>query len=293
MKTLSLRANAKINLSLDITGRRADGYHLMDMVMQSVNLYDRIELTVGADNEGVLVETGLRFLPGDERNTAYKAALRLSEAKGFDLSGIKIGIKKNIPTRAGMGGGSADAAAVLVGLNRLLGLGMSREELAAVGEKVGADVPFCVIGGTARVKGIGEEIAPIAPLKKGRFVILMPRVGNSTPELFSLIDGAPEGALIHPDVDACQRAVEQQDMASLAASFGNLFQQVGDTAETEHLKSLLIQKGALGACLTGSGAAVFGLFPDFRAANRCRDALRGEVFRAYVAAPCEKGVEIL
>ena len=289
MQTIRLRANAKLNLALDVTGRREDGYHLMDMVMQSVDLYDLVELSVGGDFPGIRVQTGARFVPSDRRNTAYRAAELLAERAGFAPDGISISIKKNIPTRAGLGGGSADAAAVLVGLERLLDLGIPPRELARIGEGVGADVPFCVLGGTARVTGIGELVQPIDPLKKGRFVILMPRVGNSTRELFSLLDRG-EG-LEHPEVEACQRAISRGDLPALGESLGNLFQQVGDPAETRRLRLLLLENGALGACLTGSGAAVYGLFRDQGSASRCRDRVRRQVARAFVVSPVSRGVQ--
>ena len=287
-----MKANAKINLCLDITGRKDNGYHLMDMVMQSVSLYDIVEVSTECGHEGIQVDSGKKYLYSDERNTVYKAAARFAEAAGIPADGIRIAVRKTIPTRAGLGGGSADAAAVLAAMNILSGTGMNRQELAAIGEKIGADVPFCVIGGTARVTGIGENVRSIIPMKDCGIVILMPRTGHSTPELFSLVDGAGD-TLVHPDSAACERAVVSGETQKVAAALGNIFEPFGNTEETERLKKILLDAGALGACMTGSGAAVFGIFRHHADAETAAGRMRGYTQRAFAVRPQFEGFSIL
>ena len=174
-----LRANAKVNLSLDVTGIRDDGYHIVDMVNCSVTLFDELEIVM-MPGESFSISSNVRYLPTDERNLIWKAAKRLSDKTGIPMPEVKVTVRKRIPSQAGLGGGSADAAAALIGFNLLLGLGLTKDELSVIGASVGADVPFCISGGTARVGGIGEVITPLRDELSYPILIAMPRYGHST-----------------------------------------------------------------------------------------------------------------
>lgn len=196
MASITVTAPAKLNLTLDVLGRREDGYHEMKMVMQSVDLTDQVTLTTGP-GEGIELSTNLGFLPLDGRNLAAAAALRLQEETGAEWGRLTIELKKRIPVCAGMAGGSSDAAAVLRGLNQLCHLGLSPRELAEIGEKVGSDVPYCVLGGTALAQGRGEEITPLPALPGCWVALAKPGFPVSTPELFALLD--QRRPRCHPD----------------------------------------------------------------------------------------------
>ena len=291
MEEITLLANAKVNLSLDITGvRESDGYHLMDMINCSMSLSDEVTLRRGAA-PGIALRSEAKYVPADGRNLAVRAAEALSRTLGQALPPLEIDIKKRIPTQAGLAGGSADAAAVLVGLRALLGLELSDTELCAVGETIGADVPFCVVGGLARVTGIGEILQPLPCPKPLAAVLLMPRRGRSTKEAFAAFDRGTRFA--HPHTDALAAALAAGDIPGAAMLLRNAFSSMNKTPTTEKLETLLLQNGALGASMTGSGAAVFGLFPDKLTAQKCRDRLRGHEFSAYTADSCPSGVSVL
>lgn len=289
MQQITLLANAKLNLSLDIVGLREDSYHLMDMVNQSISLAD--ELTLRRRTlPGVSVSNNLRYLPTDERNSAKKAVALLMAEAGIDERGIDIHIKKRIPTQSGLGGGSADAAAALIGANELLGVGYSTEKLLELGERVGADVPFCLVGGTARVRGIGERIEPLAPLGDMWFVVMMPRRGHSTRELFLRFDAASGYA--RPDTPAMLAAAEMGDAAQVALLLANVFDTFEANEQTADYKNRLLAAGALGASLSGSGAAVFGVFADALGAQRAKKEVSRHCHQAFVARSAAGGVEV-
>ena len=250
MEPITARAWAKLNLTLDVLGKRSDGYHDLCMVMQSVALCDTV--TIEETGElGIRVSSNLEFLPSGKNNLATAAALRLSEAAGRDGNGLRITLDKSIPVCAGMGGGSSDAAAVLRALNEGWKLGWSREELAWVGEKVGSDVPYCVLGGTALAEGRGEILTPLPALPWCIAVLCKPRFSISTPELFSRIDGMK--VTCRPDTKGILTALERGDVQGVARRMYNVFEdvlprnQAGTIAE---IKGVLIQHGALGACMT-------------------------------------------
>ncbi len=288
MEHIELCANAKLNLSLDIVGRRDDGYHLMDMIMQSIDLSDRVDITRTPGQFSV--SSDLPFLPSDMRNSACKAAMALAAAVGRERFDCAIHIQKTIPSQAGMGGGTADAAAVLIGLDRLFELGLSADRLAAVAPAVGADVPFCLTGGTARVRGIGEQIEPLPPLRGVCFVVAMPHRGSSTKKAFARFDEAP--AATHPDTDAVADAIRRGDTAALAAGCRNVFSPIVVNDEMAALMQAMRSRGALAAEMTGSGSAVFGLFDDEAAARRCQAALRRRARRCFFARPAVCGVSV-
>lgn len=281
MNTLTLAAPAKLNLTLDVLGKRPDGYHEMKMVMQSVSLADELTLKL-QPGEGIALSTNLGFLPLDGRNLAAAAALRLREATGADWGRLTIALKKRVPVCAGMAGGSSDAAAVLRGLNRMCRLGLSLEELAKIGEGVGSDVPYCVLGGTALAGGRGEEITPLPPLPECWVVLAKPGFPVSTPELFARLDG--QKLRCHPDTAGIIKALEEKDLHEVARRLFNVFEEVLPSRKrgrVEELKGELLRRGALGVSMSGTGPTVFGLFDDEGLAREAWEGLKslcGDVF---------------
>ena len=262
-------ARAKLNLTLDVLGKRPDGYHDLKMVMQSVALADTLTVETGT-GEGLEVRTDLSFLPNNEKNLAAAAALAFQTVTGRDLGGVAIAIEKRIPVCAGMGGGSSDAAAVLRSLERMLGTGQDLAALARIGERVGSDVPYCVLGGTALAEGRGEVLTPLSALPHCHVVICKPAFSISTPELFRAVDGVR--LRCRPDTDGVLAALEAGDLGGVARRMYNVFEDVlppRQRTEVAAIRSALVQHGALGANMSGTGPTVFGLFDD---ADRARSA---------------------
>lgn len=279
---LRVWAPAKVNLTLDVVGRRADGYHLLRSVMQTIDLYDVV--TVSAREDGKLHVSCDGGIPADEHNTAYRAAIVFCEHTGVDC-GFDIAVEKHIPSQAGMAGGSADAAAVLVALNVLTKADLSVAQLCDLGAKIGADVPLCVHGSTALCTGTGTELCPVTPLKTGVFVAVKPEGGVSTPEAYRLLDSAE--SLVHPDTDGLCRALKTQSLTDVAACMGNSFETPLALPHTADIKQRLLNGGALNAILTGSGSTVFGLFADDDAAVACAEQLRATYPQTFVCHPCD------
>ena len=262
-------ARAKLNLTLDVLGKRPDGYHDLKMVMQSVALADTLTVETGT-GEGLEVRTDLSFLPNNEKNLAAAAALAFQTVTGRDLGGVAIAIEKRIHVCAGMGGGSSDAAAVLRSLERMLGTGQDLAALAGIGERVGSDVPYCVLGGTALAEGRGEVLTPLSALPHCHVVICKPAFSISTPELFRAVDGVR--LRCRPDTDGVLAALEAGDLGGVARRMYNVFEDVlpsRQRTEVAAIRSALVQHGALGANMSGTGPTVFGLFDD---ADRARSA---------------------
>lgn len=262
-------ARAKLNLTLDVLGKRPDGYHDLKMVMQSVALADTLTVETGT-GEGLEVRTDLSFLPNNEKNLAAAAALAFQTVTGRDLGGVAIAIEKRIPVCAGMGGGSSDAAAVLRSLERMLGTRQDLAALAGIGERVGSDVPYCVLGGTALAEGRGEVLTPLSALPHCHVVICKPAFSISTPELFRAVDGVR--LRCRPDTDGVLAALEAGDLGGVARRMYNVFEDVlpsRQRTEVAAIRSALVQHGALGANMSGTGPTVFGLFDD---ADRARSA---------------------
>ena len=262
-------ARAKLNLTLDVLGKRPDGYHDLKMVMQSVALADTLTVETGT-GEGLEVRTDLSFLPNNEKNLAAAAALAFQTVTGRDLGGVAIAIEKRIPVCAGMGGGSSDAAAALRSLGRMLGTGQDLAALAGIGERVGSDVPYCVLGGTALAEGRGEVLTPLSALPHCHVVICKPAFSISTPELFRAVDGVR--LRCRPDTDGVLAALEAGDLGGVARRMYNVFEDVlppRQRAEVAAIRAVLVQHGALGANMSGTGPTVFGLFDD---ADRARSA---------------------
>lgn len=266
---MQVPAYAKLNLTLDILGKREDGYHDLQMVMQSITLADTLTITPGAGR----MDTNLNYLPADSRNLAQMAAAAFRQATGLDLQ-VDISIDKRIPVCAGMAGGSSDAAAVLRALNRHTNAGLSLEQLAEIGAQVGSDVPYCVVGGTALVEGRGERLTPLPSLPACSVVVCKPPFPISTPQLFARVD--MRKIVGRPDTAGLLSALERGDLPGVARRMYNVFEDVLDPrrhAQIAAIKSQLIDGGALGASMTGSGPTVFGLFDDAEAAGRAAASL--------------------
>jgi len=261
MMTLTEKAYGKINLSLDVIRKLESGYHDMCMVMETVDLHDDVHLTL-SEGEGVSMQTNLPFLPTDSRNIAVKTAELFFRALGLPKKQVAIRIQKRIPVAAGMAGGSANAAAVLRGLNTLLGTNLSTEALMELGGKLGSDVPYCIIGGTRLAEGRGEVLTPLKPLPDCHILICKPKFSISTPELFSRIDCSK---IRHrPDTEGLIAALDQGSLKQVAIRLFNVFEDVldGRKREIQQIKKSLLDTGALGAVMTGTGPTVFGLFDD-------------------------------
>lgn len=259
---MEVRANAKLNLTLDILGKRADGYHDLRMVMQSVALHDCLTVEIGT-GRGLQISTDRAYLPTDRRNLAAAAALRFTEGTGIDLGGVCIGIKKNIPVCAGLAGGSSDAAAVLRALNDLTGAGLTPAQLARLGEGVGSDVPYCVHGGGALAEGRGEILTPLPSLPPCHIVLCKPGFPISTPELFQRADGVRLRR--RPDTGGLITALEAGDLGGVARRLYNVFEDVlppRPAAQVADIKNALLSHGALGTSMSGSGPTVFGIFSE-------------------------------
>ena len=270
---MEIQAFAKLNLTLDILGKREDGYHDLRMVMQSITLADTLTLEEN-QGEGLRVSANLRFLPTGEKNLAAAAALRFWEVLGREPENLDIRIRKRIPVCAGMAGGSSDAAAVLRALNQRSGEPFSPKELARLGERVGSDVPYCVLGGTALAEGRGEVLTPLPPLPRCWVVACKPDFPISTPELFAQADRVKLRR--RPDTAGLVAALEAGDLGGVARRMYNVFEDVLPArlyTRVAEIKNILIQCGALGANMSGSGPTAFGLFDRLEAAQEARACL--------------------
>ena len=285
-KTVTVLAPAKLNLSLDVVGTLPGGYHDLDMVMQAITLHETLVLRRSCY---LNVRMPGSFVPVNEKNTAVKAALAFFHYTGL-LAGVDITIHKQVPVRAGMAGGSADAAGVLVGMNELYGARLSMSELCALGASIGADVPFALMGGTCRVKGVGDLLKPLPPCPDCFFVVVMPSVGISTPEAFQRYDRM--GSPLHPDCDRQEAAIRAGDLPGLCAAAGNALEHCSGATETPAIRALLDEHGALISLMTGSGAAVFGVFDAEDKAQAAAEALRARYKQVYLARPDRGGARV-
>ena len=286
MQAVTINAPAKLNLALDITGVTENGYHLMEMVMQTVTLYDRVTLR-RQETGGIALSCDVPGLPCGRENIAWKAAERFFDACGIARRDISIHLEKRIPQQAGMAGGSADGAGVLAGLDLLYGTGLSTEELCRIGVQVGADVPFCLCGGTAAVRGIGEQITPLPPLPDCLFVIAKPKGGISTQRAVAEYDRAGLGPVFR--LDEMAKAISDGDLAGVCARMYNALERVCGLRDVEVIKATLLSMGAKGALMTGSGSAVFGIFTDRGRAYACERRLKERFPECFVCAPAPHG----
>ena len=291
MSRMLLRAFAKVNYALEVRGTRPDGYHEVSTVMQSVSLAEEVEIETVAAGFELVVEPEDAGIGPLEENTVYRAWRMLAELAGVELP-ARVSLRKKIPAGAGLGGGSADAAATLVGLNELFGLGLSDEELRKIGLKIGADVPFCLSGGTALGEGIGEVLRPLPPPPPHYLVIAKPAAGAETARVYQSYDERPkEGNFsASPAVEALRR---NDDLGSLVRALGNDLASVteGLVPKVRELEEELLRAGALGAVMSGTGTAVCGIFSSEAEARAVAEGLRAHFVGVY--EPVVRGVELL
>ena len=272
MDKMELKALGKINLGLDVLGKRPDGYHDVRMVMQTIYLYDQITITKRKE-PGIGLSTNLFYLPVNENNLAYRAAKLLMDE--FEIrSGVDIFLEKRIPVAAGMAGGSSNAAAVLYGINRMFDLGLSMEELMKRGVSLGADVPYCIMRGTVLAEGIGEILTPLPPMPRCQIVVAKPPVSVSTKMVYEKIDS--RRIVEHPDIDGIIEGLKEGDVTKIASRMGNVLEQV--TVEEypviDKIKKLMNEGGAKGAMMSGSGPTVFGIFTEKSLAKKAALKIR-------------------
>ena len=274
MTHLRLKAYGKINLGLDVLGRRADGYHEVRMIMQTVRLHDSIDI-YRTREPGIRLETNLYYLPTNEQNLAYRAAKLLMDEFGV-RDGVSIHLRKFIPVSAGMAGGSTDAASVLFGVNKMFGLGLSTKKLMERGVTLGADIPYCLMRGTALSKGIGEKLTALPPVPQCQVLIAKPGISVSTKVVYEALDAMELTPEEHPDIDGMIGAIREKDLQSLAGKFGNVLELVtaGKYPVIGEIEQVMRQYGAVNAMMSGSGPTVFGLFTNPRAAQDAYEALR-------------------
>lgn len=269
MRELKLKARAKINLGLDVVRKREDGYHEVRMIMQMINLYDKITLRKKTE-PGITVTANLSYLPVNEDNLVYRAAKLLMDE--FQVSGgLEIVLQKYIPVAAGMAGGSSDAAAVMVGVNRMFHLGLSKKQLMERGVKIGADVPFCIMRGTALAEGIGEKLTTLPAMPHCSLVIAKPKVHVSTKFVYGNLKA--DEITEHPDIDGQVQALRDNDLEQIVAKMGNVLETVTIPAYPviDKIKQTMIRHGAMGAMMSGSGPTVFGVFErEEQAKEVCR-----------------------
>ena len=260
MKEISVKALAKVNLGLDVVRKREDGYHEVRMIMQTIHLFDRLEIMRNQSGR-ITMSTNLAFLPTNENNLVYKAAALLKEE--FDIGdGIDVKLHKHIPVAAGMAGGSTDAAAVLYGMNRIFDLGLSKEDLMTRGVKLGADVPYCIMRGTALAEGIGEKLSALPPMVKCPVLIAKPQIGVSTKFVYENLHANDLKPEQHPDVDRMIEAMKEKNLDLLCERMGNVLETVTIPAYPviQEIKEHMMACGAAGAMMSGSGPTVFGIF---------------------------------
>lgn len=281
MESIRLKARAKINLGLDVIGRRENGYHDVRMVMQTVGLYDRIIMTRIPEEE-IRIKTNIGFLPVNENNLVYKAIMLMKNKYKLD-GGIEVDLNKFIPVAAGMAGGSSDAACALFGMNRLLELNVPMRELMKLGVEIGADVPYCLMRGTALAEGIGEKLTRLPDMPFCHILIAKPPVNVSTKLVYEKLDNTD--VKLHPDIDGIIEAIKLKDVALVASRMGNVLESVTVPLYPviDSIKKDMIEHGAINAMMSGSGPTVFGIFPDEQSMIACQQFLRqkGEARQVY------------
>lgn len=269
---ISLKALAKINLGLDVVRRREDGYHEVRMIMQTIQLYDRLDIK-RTHEPGIQIQTNLSFLPVNENNLIYKAAKLLMDE--FSITdGVSVKLDKRIPVAAGMAGGSTDAAAMLIGVNRLFSLGLTKRQLMERGVQIGADVPYCIMRGTALAEGIGEALSPLPPMIKCPVLIAKPSISVSTKFVYQNLK--LDDTTIHPDIDRLIDDIKAKNLHDIAAHMGNVLETVTipNYPVIDEIKKHMLSNGAVGAMMSGSGPTVFGLFDDEDTAKKAYKAMR-------------------
>lgn len=280
---LTISAPAKINLFLDITGKRNDGYHLINTVMQSVSLYDDVIISIGEEGDSVEIDCTDPDIPCDSSNTVFKAVRKFFEYTEIPSRDVSVKIKKKIPSQAGLAGGSTDAAAVLLGLNELLETDMEKEKLAEIAEEIGADVPFCIYGGTMSATGIGTILSPLPDMPECHIVIVKPELKVSTKEAYVKSDEL--GYETAKNSDLIINAICNGSVSEMARHLYNKFEDVIQNPEIQKIKKWMKECGADGACMTGSGSAVFGIFSEKSEAEDCVQKLEEYYENVYLTYP--------
>lgn len=272
MDQIVLKARAKINLGLDVCGTRPDGYHEVSMVMQTIGIYDKLIIRK-SKTPGITIESNAGFLPLNENNLIYKAANLLMQEFGIE-NGISVYLNKFIPVAAGLAGGSSDAAATLIGVNRIFELGLTMEQLMERGVKIGADVPYCIMRGTALAEGIGEKLTRLKSMPKCPIIIAKTAANISTKMVYDKFDSLDQ--IEHPDIKGMCNAIEEGDLNKIAAHMGNVLELVTIpmVPEIETIKNFMKEHGAVNAMMSGSGPTVFGIFDEQETADNCFAALK-------------------
>lgn len=291
MNSIDLKSRAKVNLSIDVLGKREDGYHLVEMIMQTIDLYDKLKITEIEENS-ILIKSNSLDIPLNEDNIMYKAVNLLKNQFNIE-KGIEISIEKNIPVAAGMAGGSSNAAAVLVGLNKLWDLGLSENELKDIGLKLGADVPFCITGGSALAEGIGEELTNIKGLPEDlNIVVCKPNIFVSTKEVYQSLN--MDKVKRRPKNKELIDALQKEDVKFISENMVNVLEEVTSLKYSEigQIEDIMIKNKALGSMMSGSGPTVFGLFDNKDCAIKAKEDLQAKYNQVYLVKSSNKGVEI-
>lgn len=291
MNSIDLKSRAKINLSIDVLGKREDGYHIVEMIMQTIDLYDQIKIEE-VEESSIKIKSDSVDIPLNEDNIVYKAANLLKER--FNISkGIEISIQKNIPVAAGMAGGSSNAAAVLVGLNKLWNLGLSKNELKEIGLQLGADVPFCITGGCSLAEGIGEKLTDINGISEDvNILVCKPNIFVSTKEVYQSLD--MKNVQKRPDNKKLIEALKNKDIKFVSENMVNVLEEVTSVKykEINEIEEVMIKNKALGSMMSGSGPTVFGLFDNKEYAIKAKEELLLNYNQVYLVNSSNKGVEI-
>jgi 4-diphosphocytidyl-2-C-methyl-D-erythritol kinase len=279
MDSIWINAPAKINLALDVIGCRQDGYHDVRMIMQSIRLFDRLNMNKRNDHK-VSLQTNLEFLPADENNLVYKAAKLLVDE--FSLSGVSIELSKRIPVAAGMAGGSTDAASCLLAMNELFELGLSNEELMKRGVTLGADIPYCILKGTALSEGIGDILTPLPPAPDCHLLIAKPNIHVSTKYVYTSL--VLDENTNHPNINGMMKAISNNSLIEMCGYMSNVLEDVtiNKHPEIQTIKETMINYGALGSLMSGSGPTVFGVFDKKNDAEKAKEACKELPFRCFV-----------
>ncbi len=291
MNSIDLKSRAKVNLSIDVLGKREDGYHLVEMIMQTIDLYDKLKITEIEENS-ILIKSNSLDIPLNEDNIMYKAVNLLRNQFNIE-KGIEISIEKNIPVAAGMAGGSSNAAAVLVGLNKLWNLGLSESELKDIGLKLGADVPFCITGGSALAEGIGEELTNIKGLPEDlNILVCKPNIFVSTKEVYQSLN--MDKVKRRPKNKELIDALQKEDVKFISENMVNVLEEVTSLKYSEigQIEDIMIKNKALGSMMSGSGPTVFGLFDNKDCAIKAKEDLQAKYNQVYLVKSSNKGVEI-
>lgn len=282
---MRLQAFAKINLGLDVLGKREDGYHEVRMIMQTIRMYDQLDMRKSVE-PGIHLTTNKKYIPVDENNLVWRAAKLMMDTCGI-IEGVSIHLHKVIPVAAGMAGGSSDAAATLVGMNRLFHCGLSKEKLMELGVQIGADVPYCVLRGTALAEGIGEKLTVLPPMPDCWILIGKPGISVSTKYVYTTLDLNTD--TVHPDIDGMKKALEDGNLYGITERMGNVLQDVTIPAypEVERIKEQMKTLGAVNAMMSGSGPTVFGIFDNEEKAQEACQKLResGSCQQVFLTVP--------